>query len=159
MSWHGGFKERNRKRDHRCSSKTLTQILNTACRNSIMNNSLKSISSVILGATLRASSAFAIPNPGSAKPDHENWTAPQPTEVVSPVFARSHEGDTVRVRLVIDELGLPSEVVVLTLVDAELKKSIVTAVEQWRFEPATQNGKAVKTHAVLPIELEIDYNS
>ena len=49
-----------------------------------MNNSLKSISSVILGATLLASSAFAIPNPGSAKPDHENWTAPQPTEVVSP---------------------------------------------------------------------------
>ncbi len=79
--------------------------------------------------------------------------------MIASVFARQHEGDTVRVRLVIDELGQPSEIVVLTLVDAKLKQNIVTAVEQWRCEPATTDGKAVKTHAVLPIELKIDYNS
>ncbi|MDA8527211.1 energy transducer TonB [Opitutaceae bacterium] len=124
-----------------------------------MNKSIKLISSLVLGAALLTSSAFAIPNPGSAQPENENWTAPQPTGVIAPVFARQHEGDTVRVRLVIDELGQPSEIVVLTLVDAELKQNIVTAVEQWQFEPATKDGRAVKTHAVLPIELKIDYNS
>lgn len=96
-----------------------------------MNKSIKLISSLVLGAALLTSSAFAIPNPGSAQPENENWTAPQPTGVIAPVFARQHEGDTVRVRLVIDELGQPSEIVVLTLVDAELKQNIVTAVEQW----------------------------
>ena len=41
-----------------------------------MNKSIKIISYIVLGAALLTSSAFAIPNPGSAEPENENWTAP-----------------------------------------------------------------------------------
>lgn len=124
-----------------------------------MKHSLKLISTTLLTAALLTSTALALPNPESAKPAHENWTAPSPSEVVAPAFASRFEGDILRVRISIDELGKPSEVTVLNRTDRDLKKSIVEAVEQWRFTPATRDGKAVKSRVVLPIELKLDYSS
>lgn len=124
-----------------------------------MNKLFKSVTAAVIGAALLTSTAFAFPNPDGAKPAHENWAMPQPVEVVAPNLLGSHDGVTVHVRLTIDEQGVPSDVEVLRDRDPILKREIVEAVQQWKFQPATNNGEAVKMRVILPLELSVDYNS
>ncbi|GAB5560791.1 MAG: hypothetical protein SynsKO_24380 [Synoicihabitans sp.] len=124
-----------------------------------MNKLIKSLTTLTVGAFVFASAALAIPNPDRASLDNETWQPPQPTEIVSPSFARGHEGSTIRVKLTIDELGNPEDIIVLFAQDEALKRDVVKAVEQWKFKPAQQDGKAVKSRVVMPIELKVDYNS
>lgn len=124
-----------------------------------MNKIIKSLTAAFAGIVV-ASSAFAgFPNPDGAKPDQENWQPPQASEIVAPLFARVHDGSTVRVKLTIDEQGTPSDVLVLFPHDPQLKRNIVEAVEQWTFEPAKKNGEAVKVRVVMPIQLKVDHNA
>lgn len=125
-----------------------------------MNKIIKSLTAALVGSAVVASSAFAaFPNPDGAKPDAESWQAPQPAEIVAPLFSRVHDGSTVRIKLTIDEQGTPSDVIVLFPHDPQLKRNIVEAVEQWTFEPARKNGEAVEVRVVMPLELKVDYNS
>ncbi len=124
-----------------------------------MNKIIKSLTAAIVGTAIVTTSALAFPNPDGAKPNHENWQPPQPTEIVSPLFASVHDGATVKVKVTIDELGNPSDVKVLAPHDPQLKRQVVKAVEQWKFAPAMRDGKAVKVRAVMPIELKLDRNS
>lgn len=124
-----------------------------------MNKLIKSLTSLALGAFVLTSAALAFPNPNGAEPENENWQPPQPVEVVAPQFARVHDGSTVHVKLTIDHEGNASDVVVMFAQDPQLKRDIVKAVEQWKFEPAQKDGKAVETRVVMPLELKVDYNS
>jgi TonB family protein len=124
-----------------------------------MNKFIKSLTAAFVGTVVITTSALAFPNPDGARPDHENWQPPQPVEIVAPNLLSSHDGVTVHVRLTIDEEGRASDVEVLRRRDPILKREIVKAVEQWRFEPATSNGKPTKMRVILPIELKVDYNS
>ena len=124
-----------------------------------MNKIIKSLAAAFVGSALITSSALAFPNPDGAQPDHESWQPPQPTEIVSPLFASAHDGSTVKVKVTIDEVGNPSDVKVLAPHDPQLKRQVVKAVEQWKFSPAMRDGKAVKVRAIMPIELKLDRNS
>lgn len=124
-----------------------------------MNKLIKSLTTLTIGAFVFASAALAFPNPNSSKPENENWQPPQPIEVVAPQFARTHDGSTVHVKLTIDTEGNASDVIVLFPHDPQLKRNITKAVEQWKFEPAQKDGKAVETRVVMPLELKVDYNS
>ncbi len=118
-----------------------------------MNQSFKLLSSALLTSALLASSALAFPYQDVAP---KALTAPQPTEIVAPELSIHDAGQNIRVRVTIDENGQASDVRVLSSVDRALNRRIVKAVEQWRFEPAVRDGKAVKVRAVMPIELKLD---
>ena len=124
-----------------------------------MKKLIKSLTALTVGAFVLTSAALAFPNSNGSAPDNENWVPPQPVEVVSPSFARVHDGSTVFVKLTIDTEGNASDVIVLFGQDRELNRDIVKAVEQWKFEPAQRDGKAVQTRVVMPLELKLDYNS
>ncbi len=138
-------------------SQTKPKFLNPAPRVLTMNQSFKLLSTALLTSALLASSAlaFSYKTVASTNP----FTAPLPSDIVAPALATADAGQSLRVRLTIDEKGQASDVRVLSSVDRALNRRIVKAVEQWRFEPALRDGKAVKVRAVMPIELKLDQAS
>ncbi len=84
--------------------------------------------------------------------------APAPVKVVSPTdLPRSFAGKTVKLSMIIDADGRPHDIKVVAVSDRNLTRSLVAAVSQWRFSPARQNGVAVSTAVVLPVELEEEH--
>ena len=124
-----------------------------------MKSSVKFLASALLTSALIASSALAFPYQDATTAAAKKLTAPAPTDVVAPALSESQDGMTLRVRLTINEQGQASEVRVLSSTDPQLNRRIVKAVEQWHFEPAMRDGKAVKVRAVMPIELKLDQTS
>ncbi|NNE44510.1 MAG: M56 family metallopeptidase, partial [Gemmatimonadetes bacterium] len=86
--------------------------------------------------------------------------APRPLKTVPPVYPEPPltmgEGGVVRLSLVVDEAGLPTEIRVVEGVDAypELERAAVEAVKQWTFHPATADGVPVKAQIVLPVRFD-----
>ena len=89
------------------------------------------------------------------------FEAPIPSTVVSPTgLARRHEGATVNLSLMIDANGRPHDIKVISAVDSTLADALTSAVAQWQFTPARQNGGPVATKVELPITLaEFSKNS
>lgn len=71
-----------------------------------------------------------------------------------PLAARQRVGGTVIIQVLVDETGAVRETTVLRGVkpDLGLDAAAVSAVQKWRFKPATLNGVRVRTHytAVIP---------
>jgi protein TonB len=66
---------------------------------------------------------------------------------------RAGVGGTVVVLAEVDANGYPVEVrVVERSGERELDRAALTAVRQWRFEPAMRNGKAVATSVKVPVD-------
>src|SRR4051794_12986633 len=89
-----------------------------------------------LTATVFASSAFA----SSLNAQDSAATATQPRPVASSVVKPTglpiaFAGATVNVEFALDKTGQPQDVKVLRVNDAVLKRQLVAAVRQWRFEP------------------------
>lgn len=124
-----------------------------------MNKLIKSLTTLTVSAFVFASAALAFPNPQGSTLEQDNWQPPQPVEIVAPQISEAQAGKIVRVKLTIDAEGNTSDVTLLFAHDPQLKRNIVEAVEQWKFEPARRDGEAVKTRVVLPLELKVDYNS
>lgn len=78
---------------------------------------------------------------------------PVPVTVVSPVVAPQYAGQLVRVEFTVNASGLPVAPTVVSATDAALSSAVITAVKQWRFAPALENGVAVETKVVLPIRI------
>jgi len=82
------------------------------------------------------------------------YTAPTPVKVVSPTgISRRFEGQTVRLRLTVDESGRPRNIALVSGDDQNLVKHLLPAVAQWQFAPAKKDGRAVAAQIELPIEL------
>lgn len=80
---------------------------------------------------------------------------PQAEKIVHPEgLSRQHLGSTVRLNFVVDTNGRPQDVTVVSPTDRRLSESVVTAVSQWRFTPATQNGLPVSKRVTLPLEIQ-----
>ena len=124
-----------------------------------MKSSVKFLASALLTSALLASSALALPYQDVTAAAKKKLTAPQLTEVVAPAISSAEAGQNIRVRVTIDEQGKASDVRVLSSVDRALNRRIVKAVEQWQFEPALRDGKAVKVRALMPIELKLEQTS
>jgi TonB family protein len=124
-----------------------------------MNKLIKSISALTFGAFMLTSAALAFPNPNGSAPASENWLPPHAIEVVAPQLSEADNGKTVHVRVTIDRDGNPSDIDVLFRESAQLEESIVKAVQQWKFAPAQNEGKAVETRVVIPLELKLDHTS
>ncbi len=77
-----------------------------------------------------------------------------PRPAYPPLAARQRVGGTVIIQVLVDETGAVRETTLLRGVkpDLGLDAAAVSAVQRWRFKPATLNGVKVRTHytAVIP---------
>jgi protein TonB len=53
---------------------------------------------------------------------------------------------SVVVRFVVTSNGLPKRIVVVERLDTDLDRAAVEALREWRFEPATKQGKPIAVH-------------
>lgn len=61
-------------------------------------------------------------------------------------------GRTVRVQLTVQTDGVPRDVKVTKGVREELNERALDAVRQWRFQPATRDGKPVEVTVVVAVD-------
>jgi TonB family protein len=83
---------------------------------------------------------------------------PKLVHYVEPAFSSSSkeafvEG-TVKISTVVTVEGKPSDSKVVKGLNAEEDRTAMEAVEQWRFEPGTRDGKAVKVR----VNVEVDFH-
>lgn len=79
---------------------------------------------------------------------------PQADKIVNPEgLSRQHLGATVRLNFTVDVNGRPQDVTVISAADRRLTQSVVTAVSQWRFTPAMQDGAPVSRRVTMPLEI------
>jgi TonB family protein len=85
-------------------------------------------------------------------------TAPRVTHQVSPSPDSGAAGfrlsGTVLIGLVVSSKGLPKNVHVVRSLDKDLDKNAVEAVGQWRFDPATKEGKPVAVRITVEIRFQ-----
>lgn len=113
-----------------------------------------STSRFLFGAALAALLLSAAKATPSATDSTLVPPCPVSSAVVRPTLIPCHYlNATVKVTLTIDEHGVPSHIRVNDGRDAALNRSLVTAISQWRFKPATKNGIPVKRRAVMPLTL------
>jgi hypothetical protein len=62
-------------------------------------------------------------------------------------------GSVVKVRLTVDERGVPQELAVLSATDNDIAKRTLAAVSQYRFKPATVNSAPIATAIMLSIDV------
>lgn len=82
-----------------------------------------------------------------------NYEAPVPTKVVNPTnLPASYKGATVRVNFTVDAAGQAHDIRVSDK-NATVTKSLISALSQWKFTPARQNGVPVSSKVTLPLQL------
>jgi TonB family protein len=73
-----------------------------------------------------------------------------------PTFARSHDvKGTVMVEALVDENGNVFAADVVKSVHKELDKAAIAAISDWKFEPATDNGKPVMKVVRIPVKFDL----
>lgn len=71
-------------------------------------------------------------------------------------FARTHDvKGTVMVEALVDEQGNVFAADVVNSVHADLDKAAVAAISDWKFEPATENGKPVMKVVRIPVKFDL----
>jgi len=110
--------------------------------------------SILLAAALTgvslASTAFAY----SPKDSPVNGAMPRvvPSSVVRPSgLPLSVAGETVMIEFSLDQVGMPRSIRIHTSDDL-LKRQLLQAFSQWRFEPGA-NGTDAKKRYILPLQL------
>jgi protein TonB len=125
---------------------------------------------VILGlAFARTQSSAAplqsgIPNSSSEAPaDHavnarEGVIPPRETYAPEPKYRnkalKGHKNPVVVFRLVVGKDGLPNDITVVRSVSPELDEAGLNTVRQWRFAPATKDGKPISVKVNIEIHFK-----
>lgn len=79
---------------------------------------------------------------------------PVPLSVVSPRnIGSEYAGSTVELAFTVDQKGTPTGLQVLSSPDETIARTVVGAVEKWRFAPATKDGSAVTSKVILPVHI------
>jgi len=77
------------------------------------------------------------------------------SSVVNPTgLPRAFANEVVNVAFRLDESGQPRDIEVLWVSDAQLKKQLVEAFRQWRFDMTTAGKDAATKRFILPIQLK-----
>ena len=110
------------------------------------------IAAALAGVSL-TTAAFAYPSKDATNPP------PLPrviaASVVSPTgLPREFEGEIVNVEFRLDRTGQPREIDVLWVHDDVLKKRLVDAFRQWRFELPATGAHNASQRFILPIQLK-----
>lgn len=84
-------------------------------------------------------------------------TVPQPVKIVEPTdLPRHFQGRTIELEFTVDPKGRPTDIEVLTRVDGAIARSVTAALEQWRFDPAREDGTAVRQRVIMPLALTVE---
>lgn len=86
-------------------------------------------------------------------------TAPIPVFRVEPEYSEEarkskHQG-SVRLAIIVDELGRTAAVKVLTPLGMGLDEKAMEAVRKWRFKPGTKNGKPIPVEAQVLVNFQL----
>ncbi len=114
------------------------------------------IKPVILLAALCAfsSAVSATPAADGSAAAKADFVAPTVLVVVPPArLPWEYDRAAIDLKLVVDERGYPRDVEIVDPVPTELLELVISAVEQWRFSPATRHGTPVKSSVLLPLKL------
>ncbi|MCF7688661.1 MAG: energy transducer TonB [Cephaloticoccus sp.] len=115
-------------------------------------NKIKMLVSASIVSAIISSSAFAV----GVSPSSKVTKVTHPVKVVAPTdLPRKYLGETIEVSLLVDEAGLPSNIRMESHYDSQLTKSVVSAIAQWRFAPAEQDGRVIAKRVMLPIEFVV----
>lgn len=116
----------------------------------------KSLTTLAVLSAATAAAAFAAPTRPSTSLEPA-VRPPVPARIVRPVSLPSqYENCVVKVAMIVDATGVPHNVTTVGRVPYELSFRVVPAVAQWRFTPASQNGRPVAMHVILPVRLVTD---
>ena len=85
--------------------------------------------------------------------------APKLTHYVEPEFSSSSKeafvDGVVKIETVVTVEGLPSELKILTGLNAEEDKTAMEAVRQWRFRPGTKGDEPVKVRVTVEVDFHL----
>jgi periplasmic protein TonB len=62
---------------------------------------------------------------------------------------------TVLLRVIVDEKGVPRQILVIRPLGMQLDEKAIEAVQHWRFRPATKDGKAVAVEATVEVNFRL----
>lgn len=117
-------------------------------------NKMKMLVGAALLSGLLSTSTFAAGAANATSATEATYTKPHPAKVVSPEnLPRRCLDTTVNVALTVDEFGQPKDITIVGRKDRELARSLVPAIAQWRFTPATKDGAPVSQRVVMPLKL------
>lgn len=121
-----------------------------------MNKMKMLVGAALLGGLL-STSTFAAGVANDASATEAAFTKPQPAKVVSPEWVpRRYLDHTVKVAFTVDALGQPRDIRIIDPKDRDLARSLVPAIAQWRFTPATKDGTPVAQRVVMPLKLVVN---
>ncbi len=88
-------------------------------------------------------------------------TAPRQTRAPEPKYPRKerkarHQG-MVRLNLVVGSNGLPTDISVAQTLSPDFDKAAIDAVRQWKFAPATKDGKPVAVEIAIEVEFHLTH--
>jgi len=107
----------------------------------------------LAAVTLTTVNAFAYGPQTSASPAAAPALRPIPASVVQPSgLPRSSAGAIIDVEFSLDQAGQPRDIKVLRVDDAVLKRQLVAAFSQWRFD-ASAIPAGIQKRFILPIEI------
>jgi TonB family protein len=120
-------------------------------------NKMKMLVGAALLSGLLSTSAFAAGVANDASATEATYTKPEPAKIVSPEgLPRRCLDTTVKVAFTVDEFGQPRDITLVGRKDRELARSLIPAIAQWRFTPATKDGSPVSQRVVMPLKLVAD---
>jgi TonB family protein len=102
------------------------------------------------------------PPPGAvSRPGCLNGTPPRAMKKVNPIYPMQEKmarrQGTVGLYALIDENGVPQDLRVVLSASPGLDSESLNAVRQWRYEPATCNGKPVAVETVVTVMYSLRY--
>ncbi len=113
----------------------------------------KSLLLAALAGVALTVNAFAFDSKAAASPAAASALRPIPSSVVPPSgLPLSSVGTIVNVEFTLDQAGQPRDIKVLRVEDAVLKRQLVAAFSQWRFDTSASPAPTQKRF-ILPIEL------
>jgi TonB family protein len=109
-------------------------------------------------AAVLALSAVPIAAPLAAQDAKPKTTQPKVLYKVEPQYTEEAKtakvAGSVLLNLVVDENGNAQDIQVARSLDEGLDQNAIQAVRQWRFSPATEDGKPV----AFPVKIEVNFS-
>ncbi len=115
---------------------------------------------VLAGALLATLAPFtAVAQDGPPFKIGNGVSAPEPIYKQEPKYtdeARDNRVEgPVRLTMVVDEYGIPTELQVVQSLDPGLDTEAIQAVKQWRFKPGMKDGKPVAVQATIEVQFKL----
>ena len=104
-----------------------------------------------------ANAPVAIPTEGAPVEATSLAVTKRVEPIYPPASRRENEEGTVRLRVLVDERGMPQDVKILkSSGHSRLDEAAVTAVKRWRFRAATQEAQSVKAWTQVAVTFRLD---